>query len=715
MTTINTNTAALTARLYLERNDKVREEAFARLASGQKVNSSADDAAGLAISARMTAQIQGLKMAAKNANDSNSLAQVADSAMDEVTNMLQRMRELAVQSANGTVNQSDRGSLDGEIQALKAEIDRVATTTQFNSQNLLDGSYKNTYQIGDKVGQSLELDIGSIKTSALGMGADATSGTSIVGARMLTHRAGFPYRLIDAGDIKINGQDVGAIDVDPIMKVDMEAVLKAINDNVDNVEATAFNVVVAKMKGNGVTADGQFDIEVQRLGRGIAQGTATTFQISASTSMEELVANINAETGGVVKASINDEGKLVLSNNTGATISVTDASSTGAMSFDGGSGFGGTTRHDYRGFVKLTSLDGSPIRIEKGNLGLSSPGTNDDLAILGFQETIAVTSDNIVTDAYTVIGGEMTDVSTGWSKGDLTINGVEIFDEDIATNSVTGRVNAINNFSKDTGVVASSYFEKIFNLSGSHAGTDGSDFKSGDLIKINGTTASYGQSLDALVNNINAITSKTGVTAEKIGQNLKLSGTGFPGGVNISLSDSTGGSSATNTSISSLLTGNHKPRLRLDSIDNKPISIELGDTNTIAEHGLIEANVGASDFDVNEPTMGVGGGSSMSGLTVGTQTMARDALGILDKAIDRVNSIRGNLGAIRNRLNYTLDNLSSVSNKTEAARGRILDADFAEETSKLTRTSILGQAATSMLAQANQTKQNILVLFRGFG
>ena len=438
--------------------------------------------------------------------------------------------------------------------------------------------------------------------------------------------------------------------------------------------------------------------------------------------MKELVANINAQTGGVVQASVNEEGKLVLANTTGATIFVQDMGAT-ANEYDGGSGFFGDSdfsEYDpgqirHHGFVNLTSLDGSPIRIERGNLGLSSPGTEDDLAALGFQETIAVTSDNIVTDAYTVIGKEMTDVTTAWGKGDLTINGMEIFDQDIATNSVTGRLNAINNFSKDTGVVASGYFEKIFNLSGSHAGTDGSDFKSDDLIKINGTTASYGQSLDALVNNINAITSKTGVTAEKIGQNLKLSGTGFPGGVNISLSDSTGGSSATNTSISSLLTGNHKPRLRLDSIDNKPISIELGDTNTILEHGLIEANVGASDFDVNEPTMGVGGGSSMSGLTVGTQTMARDALGILDKAIDRVNSIRGNLGAIRNRLNYTLDNLSSVSNKTEAARGRILDADFAEETSKLTRTSILGQAATSMLAQANQTKQNILVLFRGFG
>ena len=246
MTTINTNTAALTARLYLERNDKVREEAFARLASGQKVNSSADDAAGLAIAARMTAQIQGLKMAAKNANDSNSLAQVADSAMDEVTNMLQRMRELAVQSANGTVNQSDRGSLDGEIQALKAEIDRVATTTQFNSQNLLDGSYKNTYQIGDKVGQSLELDIGSIKTSALGMGADATSGTSIVGAR----KSNYLSNVVQVGTSGSrprcwshccsqcrNGKDV----------------LKAINDNVDNVKATAFNVVVAKKKGNGLS------------------------------------------------------------------------------------------------------------------------------------------------------------------------------------------------------------------------------------------------------------------------------------------------------------------------------------------------------------------------------------------------------------------------------------------------------------------------------
>ena len=418
MTTINTNTAALIARLYLERNDKVREEAFARLASGQKVNSSADDAAGLAISARMTAQIQGLKMAAKNANDTNSLAQVADAAMDEVTNMLQRMRELAVQSANGTVNQSDRGSLDGELQSLKAEIDRIATTTQFNSQNLLDGSYENTYQIGDKVGQSLELDIGSIRTSALGMASSSAhnTGLSIVGTRVGGIH-GYIRNDIQAGDIKINGQDVGAISqTDGISKI-----LEAINKNIDNVEATAVNTIVAKHKGNGITTDGQ--LQIQRFDH---EMNKDRYYFSASSSMEELVANINAETGGVIKASINEEGELVLSDTGGLNLDVQElpTSPTGPRygENDGASGFYGDDNFSetypppdgfrFLSFIKLTSLDGSPIRIERGNLGLSSPGTEDDLAALGFQETVVAKSENINVDQGAIIS-----VSPGGTLG----------------------------------------------------------------------------------------------------------------------------------------------------------------------------------------------------------------------------------------------------------------------------------------------------------
>ena len=236
MTAINTNTAALNAQYYLAKSNKDMESSMAKLSSGQKVNSAADDAAGLAIASRMTAQIRGLAMAVKNSNDSMSLAQTAEGAMEEVTNMLQRIRELAVQSANGTMNAGDRSSLDAEVQALKAEIDRVATTTSFNSQNLLDGSYKATFQIGDKNGQTVGLKIGSVLTSSLGMGEGAAGSNSIVSARLALVD-------VDAGDIMINGQALAAIDASAD---DMEDIIKNITDNVDNVKASGFNVVTCK-------------------------------------------------------------------------------------------------------------------------------------------------------------------------------------------------------------------------------------------------------------------------------------------------------------------------------------------------------------------------------------------------------------------------------------------------------------------------------------
>ena len=192
----------------------------------------------------------------------------------------------------------------------------------------------------------------------------------------------------------------------------MEKVLEAINNNVDNVEASAFNVVVAKQVGNGVTAQGGLEIKVAELG----QTNATTFKISASSSMDELVANINAETGGVVEASVNSDGKLTLSNNTGATINVQDTGAT-AGQYNGGSGFFGDSDFSetdagethYDGFVKLTSLDGSPIRIEQGNIALSSAGTTggvqagfNDLEVLGFRETKGqVTLDDVRLDDAT--------------------------------------------------------------------------------------------------------------------------------------------------------------------------------------------------------------------------------------------------------------------------------------------------------------------------
>ena len=702
MTAINTNTAALNAQFFMKKANSEMESAMTKLSSGKQVNSAADDAAGLAISSRMTSQLKGLGMAIKNAGDTVSLAQTAEGALEEVTNMLQRIRELAVQSANGTMNNSDRASLDAEVQALKTEIDRVATTTSFNNRSLLDGSFSANFQIGHEAGQTVGLEIGSVKTETLGLGGGSAAADSIVSGRM--NLASF-----SAGDIKINGQDVGAFTA-ASDGTDVENVLKAINNNVDNVEATAFNTVVAKNKGNGVTTVGQFQIEVEELG----VTTATTFAISASNSMDELVANINAETGGVVAASLTDDGKLVLSNETGATIKVTDTSASSTATYDGGSGFGGSTQESFAGFIRLSSLDGSSVQIERGNLGLSTPGAEADLAALGFRET----NRQSLTDAYSITGIEITSAgATGtWTKSDLVINGVEMYDENISTATIEGKINTINAFSEETGVSASAVFDHVFDMSDAWTGTEGTNYEDADLIYVNGTSVAYGASLSALVTALNAsgVKDVTGLTASSNGTNLILTGTGITT-VHFEMADSAGAlGSGTNTTTSGALFNDdtYYGRIRLDSLNNTPISIALGDSATVAEHGFLETGVGAADFEVNDTLLSSGGGNAVSGLSVASSAAAENALSTLDNAINRVNAIRGDLGAIQNRLDFTINNLSSISNATEGARGRIIDADYAKETSALTKQQILSQAATSMLAQANQSKQSVLALLQ---
>lgn len=167
---INTNIASLNAQRNLTQSQGMLSTSLQRLSSGLRINSAKDDAAGLAISERFTAQIRGLNQAARNANDGISLAQTAEGALAEVTNNLQRIRELAVQSANATNSASDRAALQQEVDQLVAEIDRVATTTNFNGVKLLNGSFTaQTFQVGANVGESITVaSIASSRTSSLG-------------------------------------------------------------------------------------------------------------------------------------------------------------------------------------------------------------------------------------------------------------------------------------------------------------------------------------------------------------------------------------------------------------------------------------------------------------------------------------------------------------------------------------------------------------------
>ena len=166
---INHNISALNTNNQLQRNNSATSSSLAKLSSGLRINSAADDAAGLAISEKMRSQINGLDQAESNANDGISLIQTAEGALSETHSILQRMRELATQASNGTNTSEDRDAIQQEMDELTTEIDRIANTTEFNTKNLLDGSFSDSFQIGANSGQNMDLSISAMGATALGL------------------------------------------------------------------------------------------------------------------------------------------------------------------------------------------------------------------------------------------------------------------------------------------------------------------------------------------------------------------------------------------------------------------------------------------------------------------------------------------------------------------------------------------------------------------
>ena len=229
---INTNVASLNAQRNLNSSQRALQTSLQRLSSGLRINSAKDDAAGLAITERMTSQIRGLNQASRNASDGISLAQTAEGGLAEVTNNLQRIRELAIQSANSTNSASDRTSLNAEVTQLLAEIQRVSTTSQFNGQNILDGTFTAAqFQVGANANQTIIASTGNSQTSALGSFQVASNSISAVSGTALT-----------AGQLTFNGIDVGSS-----TSGSAEAIAAAINgaSNQTGVTASATTTVTS--------------------------------------------------------------------------------------------------------------------------------------------------------------------------------------------------------------------------------------------------------------------------------------------------------------------------------------------------------------------------------------------------------------------------------------------------------------------------------------
>ncbi|PTB94289.1 flagellin [Marinobacter sp. B9-2] len=233
---INTNVASLSAQNQLNSSQKMNSQALERLSSGLRINSAKDDAAGLAISSRFDSQVRGLDVAQRNANDGVSLAQTAEGALESISDSLQRIRELGVQSRNATNSDSDRSALNDEAQALKAEINRIASQTQFNGINLLDGSFTDKqFQVGANQGQTISIS-GIVNANAASLGE--YSSAKVSGAAASTFTA------IDAGDVTIKDAagtevSIGAIGAASSAQERAEQLRVAINAVSDETGVTA--------------------------------------------------------------------------------------------------------------------------------------------------------------------------------------------------------------------------------------------------------------------------------------------------------------------------------------------------------------------------------------------------------------------------------------------------------------------------------------------
>ena len=410
---IYTNYASLQAQINLSKSQGALQTSIQRLSSGLRVSSAMDDAAGLAIGDRMTAQINGLNQAGRNANDGISLAQTADGALSSVNGNLQRIRQLAVQSANSTNSGTDRASLNQEAQQLLSEIQRVATSTQFNGLNLLDGSFQGSqFQVGANANQTINVTMQGATTQVLGsyIGAGAV-GAGATPANLVNGAAGF-----DASNfIKINGVTIGAT----------ATTNPTTNGLLGLTEGSAYakaSVINAQSSLTGVSAIASTTVT--------ASTAPTTFNSIASGEL-----SINGVAVGSVTAGSN---AVSQGQNVAAAINAISAQ-TGVLA----------AADSVSGKLTLTAADGRNIAV--GDSSVTAAGQVD-------AET-GLTANGVTGAVYTAGAAPTTASTLSLAAGDLTINGVDVGALAIngtgALGNATIVANAINQLTSQTGVVAS--------------------------------------------------------------------------------------------------------------------------------------------------------------------------------------------------------------------------------------------------------------------
>lgn len=708
MSVINTNLNALVSQESGRAANLKLSQSMERLSTGKRINSAKDDAAGLAISNRMTSQVRGISMAVRNANDAISMTQTAEGAYGQVNDILQRMRELAVQSASGTATNSDRASLQLEVSQLKQEIDHIAKTTNFNNINLLDGSAsKVVIQTGANQVDKIDMSFTSVKTNNIGSDVQPSM-TSYGGSLVATLGA------LNDNDLTINGVSIGATsnEDDGVSTASQSASaiakVAAINRKTDLTGVVA-SIAGTEVSGASMTAaalTGTITIN----GYATASITTTT---DAALSRKLVVDAINAisKATGVTATDTN-------SNNNGIQLKAADGRNV-ALSFGGAltsAATGVNAAGTYVGSFNLYSKDGtSPITIgtKEGNTQTSGV----EKAGLRIGTYAAGEATTMTRVRATPTGGSISLASAGTgtlSGHTLVLNGVAIgaaVASDDTASYQTGDTTtqsqrsasaiaiaaAINKQTERTGVRAQAQ-ENVLRGASYSAGTTTAK------ITLNGVAISADTSdLANIIDAFNEKSGQTGVTASRYNDALQLTAAD---GRNISI----GASSATaaNLGLTSVTIGGELAA----SATTYYSTVKLSSDTAFTVDAGYEGTTNFERLGFRKGTFGGAKGDKIAEVDISTAAGANDAIRAIDAAIDQVSAAQAKSGALNNRLDTIVNNLSEGLQNMSASRSRILDTDYASETTALARSQIISQAATAMLAQANQAPQSVLALLK---
>ena len=738
MPTVNSNIAAKYALNNLNKTDRDLTTAMERLSSGKRINHAGDDAAGAAISDRMTSQIKGLEQSARNAADVISMAQVTEGALDETSSILQRVRMLAIQSATDSYNAEERSYLNTEVQQLLAEHDRVTRDTTFNEIAVLDGTFADRrFQIGVHEREFATLSISSMRLDALGAfkvtsdttdgeyGTANTSGTNSASTannlalNALATDTVSNANLVQAEDITIHGI-LGSKTLTTTAGSTIRDVATLVNNAFETtgVNALASTQLKIEAKAFGSENTGQNSVAFTIQGKN-ATATAVsgniTFGATTGTSnlsaLRDAVNNYTTTTGVTATLSA-DSTSIILVQNEGYDIKLGDVDFAGDTASSGPNKVLVVTSLDNDEATAGSSImlaDKAAVTTDADDVVASATGTASNAMTLN-------TSGKASTASATSIAASQS--GTGFSAGSTValVSGAT----SLTLNSRITLTSGGNDAARTATITGKDLYGNTLiedvTMGNAAAVTSTKVFKSVDSISVSGALAgTITAGIEQAVNAKSSLVTITSTTGDESAVLFSVVGYDMDGNAQTEvIKGPTAGNTASGrlvfSSIFSVTPASNTSAavtVGLKGADSAIISgqLEFYSSNSFTvlgeeEKSLFESSPGAASLDKLET------------VDVKTRESSINALRIIDRSLDRIHKERAKLGALMSRMEKAIDNLTNVAVNTEASRGRIRDANFAKESATLTKAQILQQSALAMIAQAGRIQQNVLTLLQ---